>query len=61
MVTFVESSITRDYKGVWEVLILMQYYPGELEGLVPVRARGEGGGSERYGVVSYLPFPKKIR
>ena len=44
MVTFVESSITRDYKGVWEVLILMQYYPGELEGLVPVRARGGGGG-----------------
>ena len=46
MVTFVESSITRDYKGVWEVLILMQYYPGELEGLVPVRARGGGGGVE---------------
>ncbi|KAF6027450.1 Nak [Bugula neritina] len=28
MVTFVDSAINRNYKGVWEVLILMQYYPG---------------------------------
>ncbi|XP_067929293.1 AP2-associated protein kinase 1-like isoform X2 [Watersipora subatra] len=41
MVTFVASSITRNYKGVWEVLILMQYYPGSCMKLL--NERGSAG------------------